>query len=96
MHLLRAHNLSIKTSTQITVVFKIMGVFKKKKANKAQNPYNTFYFHTYKCTGNTAHSIPNQNMKKSLANYGKALLHHGTSCFHCLTAIIAGGTQNHW
>ncbi len=40
---------------------KIKIVNNKKKASKAQNPYN-FYF------GNIAHSILNQNMKKNLAN----------------------------
>ena len=28
--------------------------------SKAQNPYNSFYFHKCKYIGNTAHSIPNQ------------------------------------
>ncbi|CAI9556309.1 unnamed protein product, partial [Staurois parvus] len=39
-----------------------------KKVNKAQNPSNSFYFHTHKCIGNTTHSIPNQNMKKNILN----------------------------
>lgn len=39
-----------------------------KKVSKAQNPFNSFYFHKRKCIGNTAHSIPDQNMKKNLSN----------------------------
>ncbi len=39
-----------------------------KKASKAQNPYNNFYFNTHKCIGNIAHSILNQDMKKNFAN----------------------------
>ncbi|CAI9602096.1 unnamed protein product [Staurois parvus] len=39
-----------------------------KNVNKAQNPSNSFYFHTHKCIGNTTHSIPNQNMKKNISN----------------------------
>ena len=44
-----------------TVVFKIK-VFKED--TKAQNPD----FHTHKCTENTAHSIPNQNIKNNVSN----------------------------
>ncbi len=49
-----------------TVVFKIIAVFKK--ASKAQNPFNNFYFNTHKCIGNIAYFILNQNMKKHLSN----------------------------
>ena len=40
-----------------------------KKVSKAQNPYNSFYFHTRKCIGNTAHSIPNQNEKEKFIKF---------------------------
>ncbi len=43
-------------------MFKIIAVFKK--ASKAQNPFNNFYFNTHKCIGNIAYFILNQNMKK--------------------------------
>ncbi len=39
-----------------------------KKASKAQNSYNNFYFNSHKCIGSIAHSILNQNMKKDFAN----------------------------
>ncbi len=37
-----------------------------KKASKAQNPYNNFYFNTHKCIVNIAHSILNHNMKNNV------------------------------
>ncbi len=40
-----------------------------KKASKAQNPYNNFYFNKHKCTGNIAHYILNQNINsKNIKN----------------------------
>ena len=45
-----------------TLVFEITAVHFKKES-KAQNPNSSFYFHTHKCMGNTAHSILNQNIK---------------------------------
>lgn len=51
-----------------TVMFKIIAVCLK-KLSKAQNPYNNLYFNTHKCIGNTAHYIPNQNMKKKMIKF---------------------------
>ena len=42
--------------------------FPEKKVSKAQNPYKSFYFKACKCIGNTAHSVPNQTMKKHFSN----------------------------
>ena len=39
-----------------------------KTASKVQNPYKSFYFHTCKGCGNTAYSIPDQNMLKHVSN----------------------------
>ena len=59
---------SLQTRNRGLICEVVLKIIVFKTMSKAQNQHTSFYFHTHKWIGNTAHSIPAQNMKKNVSN----------------------------